>query len=123
MTHEKVIKGLECCKWDDTSLCKQCPYYYTSDGNKNVNCVTEMCIDTLEFLKEITEEYEKVKTIRNEIIKSITTGARAETIINIWGRMKVTTQELTQNNGYIKAVVLNTEIDYVLSTMLKELDK
>ena len=52
LNRDNVLKALECCKWDDVSLCKQCPYYKPSESN----CISNMSIDALSLIKELTEE-------------------------------------------------------------------
>lgn len=51
---EQIKKALECCAWDDVSLCKQCPFYEESKSN----CITEMTKATGAFIKELTEKNE-----------------------------------------------------------------
>ena len=65
--NEKVTNALNCCKWDDVSLCKLCPYYNPS----NSNCISEMSKDAIMLVDGLIEDIQaKDKTITG-LLKTI----------------------------------------------------
>ena len=60
MTKEQIKKALECCKWDDVSLCKLCPFYKASES---LNCISGMATEALSLIDELLKENEKLKIL------------------------------------------------------------
>ena len=65
LNREQIIKGLECCKWDDISLCKHCPYYKPHKSN----CISEMSRDAISLINELTVKTEAQDIIITELWK------------------------------------------------------
>lgn len=61
IAREKVIKGFECCKYENKLHCNQCPYDYNGRGNERYECTAELSADALAMLKE-QEEIEPINS-------------------------------------------------------------
>ena len=68
---EKVIKGLECCKWSDAGRydgyepmyenCEKCPYNNEQDSKSE--CNDKLRQDVLSLLKELLKEQRPIKPV------------------------------------------------------------
>lgn len=90
LNREQIIKALHCCKWDDVSMCKQCPYYKPSDSNST--CISEMSIDALALIYELIAE--------NKLINVELGNANSE-ILRLIEREK----ELTEENERLRDTI------------------
>lgn len=65
MERDLIIKALECCKSDDMTHCRECPYQ-----TGRIYCMCKMSADALSLIKELTEENEKLAKLTDVFIGS-----------------------------------------------------
>ena len=70
LNREQIIKALECCRNDETSHCRECPYY---EGT--LDCMGRMSADALALIKELaqaneqlSESYDHLEKTKNELL-------------------------------------------------------
>ena len=85
MDREKVIKGLECCKWSDAGRydgyepvyenCENCPY--NNEEELKSECCEKLIRDALELLKEQEAEIRQLR-LALDIAKGTCNGIQVE---------------------------------------------
>ena len=65
LKRDEIIKALECCKSDDMTHCRRCPY------DTGLYCMCNMSADALSLINELTEENERLRAIPEQLHKEM----------------------------------------------------
>ena len=119
MKHKKddIILAIEC---HNEGLCHKCPYEGLPD------CIGVLCDSTLEFIKEITEENERLRAdcvkgagdLIEEMLRS--RAIKADTVRKMQERLKAQAIIIKDHTGKMGTVVGVGNIDDVAREMLDE---
>lgn len=112
---EQIKKALEYCKWDDMSLCKQCPYHKPSKSN----CISEMSADALALIEELLDESEDRDNTISSLIATIK-DIRADTAKKMQERLTT----FFSNDDFTKycevdAYYINEQINRIAKEIIK----